>query len=163
MTIKDGNLENRYVYPIAEKLTSQAKEALAAKGLLRDGNDKSNFQSASIAKFKKSKEEFKEEVKDKRYSKLGHLFKIHSWAPVYYDVDNIMAANFDKIDEIATLGAVLYSQNTLGNAIAKFGYSYHNNRHAGHFKFVYTGLYPVFEINTDINGKEISYEMKFIG
>ena len=151
VTLKDGNLENRYVYPIAEKLTSQAKEALAAKGLLRDGNDKSNFQSASIVKFKKSKEEFAKEVKSTRYSRVGHLFKIHSWAPVYYDVDNIMAANFDKIDEIATLGAVLYSQNTLGNAIAKFGYSYHNNRHAGHFKFVYTGLYPVFEINTDIN------------
>lgn len=151
VTLKDGNLENRYVYPIAEKLTSQAKEALAAKGLLRDGNDKSNCQSASIVKFKKSKEEFAKEVKSTRYSRVGHLFKIHSWAPAYYDVDAIMEANFDKIDDVLKLGAVLYTQNTLGNAIGRFGYSYHNKRHAGHMEFIYSGLYPVFDIKADIN------------
>ena len=69
----------------------------------------------------------------------------------YYDIDKIMAMDFDQIEEVLALGVTLYSQNTLGNAISKFGYSYAKGRHAGHFKFAYSGLYPVFEVNADIN------------
>lgn len=154
VVLNNGELENLYVYPVAERLSQQAKEALQKEGMLRGENDKSQGESGSIVKFTKTKDEFAKGLKNQRYSKLGHLFKFHSWAPFYYDIDNLMALNFDKIEEVLTLGVTLYSQNTLGNAISKFGYSYWAGRHAGHLNFVYTGQYPIFEVNADVNTYE---------
>lgn len=151
VVLNNGQLENLYVYPVAERLSQQAKAALEQEGLLRGEEDKSNGESGSIVKFTQTKEEFAKGLKNQRYSKLGHLFKFHSWAPFYYDIDNLMALNFDKIEEVLTLGVTLYSQNTLGNAISKFGYSYWDGRHAGHLNFVYSGQYPIFEVEADIN------------
>ena len=51
-------------------------------------------------------------------------------------------------------------QNRLATGVGEFGYSAHkdpyNNtkwRHSGHFKFTYSGLYPVFEAKIDFNDR----------
>ena len=95
-----------------------------------------------------------------RYRKGAHLFNIHSWAPFYFDVDNIMAFSEDITYEMISLGAAAISQNQLGTAVSRFGYSAHkdpynrsNWRHSGHFKFTYSGWYPVIELSVDFNDR----------
>ncbi|MEA5004912.1 MAG: hypothetical protein VB022_00710 [Rikenellaceae bacterium] len=80
-----------------------------------------------------------------------NLFKIHSWAPFYYNVDKIMNLSFGSIYDVVSPGATLYSQNLLGTAVSMVGYSYSGGFHAGHMSFRYTGWYPVVELSMDYN------------
>ena len=96
----------------------------------------------------------------KKYRKAAHAFHIHSWAPVYVSVDNIMNMSFDHIFQAASLGASAIMQNSLATGVGEFGYSAHKDpydnskwRHSGHFKFTYSGLYPVIEASIDINDR----------
>ena len=96
----------------------------------------------------------------KKYSKIRHLFNIHSWAPVYVSVDNIMNMSFDYIHQAASLGVSGIMQNTLSTGVGEIGYSAHKDpydkskwRHSGHFKFTYSGLYPVIEAKVDFNDR----------
>jgi len=98
--------------------------------------------------------------KPERYRKFPHLMRIHSWAPFYFDVDNIMAFSGEHVYDFVSLGAAALSQNDLGTAISQFGYSAHKDpydkrkwRHSGHFKFTYSGLYPVIEASVDVNDR----------
>lgn len=108
----------------------------------------------------KPSEEGKKQLKDSisnleavHYSKAGHLFHIHSWAPVYYNMDRFSEFSLPEWYRVASPGAVVLSQNSLGTATAMFGYSYHNHFHSGHFNFNYTGLYPAFDFTFDINDR----------
>lgn len=96
----------------------------------------------------------------KRYRKAAHMFNLHSWAPVYVSVNNIMNMSFDKIYQAASLGVSGIMQNRLSTGVGEFGYSAHKDpynrskwRHSGHAKFIYSGLYPVFEFSFDINDR----------
>lgn len=73
----------------------------------------------------------------KKYSKIGHLFNFHSWAPVYIDVDNY---------EVHP-GASLFSQNVLGTAETRLGYDYNSADRTGEYEisFKYLGWYPEIE------------------
>jgi len=85
--------------------------------------------------------------KSKKYSKLGHLFNFHSWAPAYVDVNSY---------EIRP-GVSLFSQNKLGTAETRIGYDYNVADHTGKYKigFSYLGWFP--EITTELSiGKEAS-------
>lgn len=77
----------------------------------------------------------------KHYSKIGHLFNIHSWAPVYISTDN-----YD-----VKPGISLFSQNKLGTSETRLGYEYNWTERTGKYlaNFKYTGLFPV--INTQVN------------
>lgn len=151
----EGNsLVGNYRYRVADELSAQAREALAEKGLLAPQEEMLRRNGTSIVNYSVSEEEYAESVEAQRYSRLGNLFRFHSWAPVYYNVDRIMEFDFDKIYEVASLGATAYSQNTLGTAVTMLGYSYHKGLHAGHFKFKYTGWYPAFQIGADVNAAE---------
>ena len=93
-----------------------------------------------------------------RYRKLPHMFNVHSWAPVYVNVDNIMNMSFGNIWQAASLGVTGIMQNRLSTATGEFGYSAHKDpfneakwRHSGHARFKYSGLYPVFEVSVDVN------------
>ena len=90
----------------------------------------------------------------RRYSKALHLFRIHSWAPIYYNIDNIKKLSYENTYELASLGFTFYSQNSLSTAYTMAGYSWHNGFHSGHFKFTYKGLYPAIEIKSDINDRD---------
>jgi hypothetical protein len=41
----------------------------------------------------------------KRYRKFPHMFNVHSWAPLYVNVNNIMNMSYDYMYDLASLGA----------------------------------------------------------
>ncbi len=127
-------------YPIAEKVTAQEKAIAKSRGISENINI--------------------EISEPKRYRKLPHMFNVHSWAPVYLSVNNIMNMSYDQFWQAASLGATGIIQNRLSTMRGEFGYSAHrdpfNNavwRHSGHVKFTYSGLYPVIEATFDINDR----------
>ncbi len=122
-------------HPIEEMMSTQAKQATSI--IKKDSIDVNN---TSI-------------YPSKRYSKIGHLFRFHSWAPIYYNVDNIMNMSYEKFYDLAAVGLTLYSQNTLGTANTMVGYSYHNGFHSGHLNFRYSGIKPNIELSFDINDR----------
>lgn len=77
----------------------------------------------------------------KKYSKLGHMFNFHSWAPAYVDVNSF---------EIRP-GASFFSQNKLGTAETRVGYDYNVNDRTGKYRlgFNYFGWFP--EITTELS------------
>ncbi len=87
----------------------------------------------------------------KPYRKVLNLFKIHSWAPLYYNVDVIKGLSYENLYSAITPGAIIMSQNSLSTANLIAGYSWSKGFHSGHFKFTYRGLYPVIEYSADIN------------
>lgn len=132
---KISSFSDPYKDPIAEMLSLQAR------------------QSSGIIK-KDTIDSFDTELYPaKKYNKLTHLFRFHSWAPVYYNIDNIRELSYDRYYDLASLGATLYSQNTLGSAVTMLGYSYHGGFHSGHFKFDYKGLTPHIQLTFDINDR----------
>lgn len=119
--VKSINLQSN---PLADKLGSQEK------GI----PDLTNRDSISYL--------------SKKYSKLGHLFNFHSWAPAYVDINSY---------EIRP-GVIFFSQNTLGTAETQIGYDYNATDHTGKYRlsFNYFGLFP--ELNTDLSyGNGVSH------
>ena len=83
----------------------------------------------------------------KHYRKCTNLFNVHSWAPLYYEVD-VHHVNSTELYP----GAVLLSQDLLGNLISSAGYSW-RGYHALHAGFTYKGLYPVIDFRVDYGGQ----------
>lgn len=130
-----------HAYPMADELTRQEK-ALAAADTVSAGGPDFTFTGPA------------------RYRKFPHLMKIHSWAPVYFNIDNLMNLSGEHYYDLLSLGVAALSQNDLGTAVSSFGYSAHKDpydprkwRHSGHFKFTYSGLYPVIEASVDFNDR----------
>lgn len=88
-----------------------------------------------------------------KYRKGIHTFKIHSWAPFYYDVAEAMNSNADDLTTIVKPGAMLLSQNTLNTAIMQAGWYYKKGYHHGKLAFTYKGWFPVFDLTADYGGK----------
>ncbi|HEY3370782.1 MAG TPA: hypothetical protein VGK10_08035 [Prolixibacteraceae bacterium] len=89
----------------------------------------------------------------KKYSKLGHLFNFHSWAPAYIDINSYEMRP----------GVSVFSQNKLGTAQTQIGYDYNVADRTGKYKlaFNYTGLFP--EINTQLSyGNGATYYAQII-
>jgi len=80
----------------------------------------------------------------KPYSKLLHLFNIHSWMPFYYDTESL---EFSTINN----GVQFVSQNKLSTMVSSFGYREKENRSMKEVfaNFTYTGFYPI--IITDVS------------
>ncbi len=95
----------------------------------------------------------------RRYSKI-RFPHIHSWAPVYFNYDNVESVSGDDYYKTASLGATALFQNLLSTGYGMVGYGAHEDphkdgkwRHSGHFKYIFTGLYPVFELSADFNDR----------
>ena len=92
------------------------------------------------------------------YNKLAHLFRVHSWLPVYFQYDSVDDLSLETLTQDAGLGATVFFQNTLGTAWGQAGYQASPTRegwrHAAHASFTYTGLYPVIEAGMDLGGRE---------
>jgi hypothetical protein len=75
----------------------------------------------------------------KKYSKASHLFNLHSWSPVFVDVDNISLKP----------GISLFSQNSLSTMVAEAGYSFDLNEQTGkaNLNLQYRGWYPVVDFD----------------
>ena len=92
------------------------------------------------------------------YAKLAHLFRIHSWLPLYFSYDAVDQLSFETIRQNAGLGATAFWQNDLGSGSGFFGYhaayADGNWRHSAHARMSYTGLYPVIEASLDFNERD---------
>lgn len=84
----------------------------------------------------------------KKYSKITHLFNIHSWAPVSFSVSNMSIHP----------GIMALSQNVLSSTFASAGYDWDYNERLGQFflNLSYQGLFPVFDLKTSY-GKRAGY------
>ena len=83
----------------------------------------------------------------KPYNKWSNLFNIHSWAPLYYEIDTNDPAGTEFYP-----GIVLFSQDLLGNLTSTAGYSWrgYNAFNAG---LTFKGLYPVFDFKINYGGR----------
>lgn len=139
---KKVDITDLYKYPIAEKLTEQELALSEEKEIPKLLED---------VKFSEPQ----------KYRKFPTMFNVHSWAPLYVNVDNIMKMSYDYIYDLASLGTTGIVQNRLSTFRGSFGYSAHkdpndrtNWRHSAHAKLTYSGLYPVFELSVDFNDRE---------
>lgn len=94
----------------------------------------------------------------KPYSKLSHLFKFHSWAPLCIDYDAVESLSLDLNYSSAILGATAFFQNDLGTMGGSVSYGALPEdgkwRHGAHVKMSYSGLYPVIEGSLDYNDRD---------
>jgi hypothetical protein len=100
------------------------------------------------------------EFNPKRYYKASHLFKIHSWAPFFYDVTEVANLQTDDFSTIVKPGAMLISQNSLNTAIAQAGWYYKEGVHHGKLAMSYTGRFPVIDLEVDYGDKAFNLEWK---
>lgn len=89
----------------------------------------------------------------KRYNKALHTFKIHSWAPFYYDVTEAMNTSASDLSTIVKPGAMILSQNTLNTAIMQAGWYYSKGYHHGKLSFTYQGWFPVIDLAANYGSK----------
>ncbi len=107
-----------------------------------------------------SQEEFHAKYKSEKYSRFDGIFNIHSWAPLYYNADELLTSSFEVNDMPVKPGFVVMSQNLTGTLTASAGMSYENGRGAGHLNLTYRELFPVIELSVDANERSfIKYYM----
>lgn len=146
LPIKEVDFFERYHWGTADKLSEQEEAAYAEMSAAPEEGEEISVSEP------------------RRYDKFAHIFNVHSWAPVYFNVDNIMNMSYDHIYDMASVGVAALAQNNLGTAVTNFGYSFHPDddgtvkegyrwRHSGHIKFTYTGLLPVIEATFDVNDR----------
>lgn len=88
----------------------------------------------------------------KPYRRAAHLLDFHSWAPIYYRPEELMAGNLGEVG----LGVSATSQNLLSTAFTTVGYRYGllDGSHTGVLNFKYVGLKPKFEIYTRLGSQD---------
>jgi len=95
------------------------------------------------------------EATPKRYRKIGHGIRLHSWAPLYADYNAISSMSVDNIKNLAHLGAMAFFQNDMSTFYGWVGYQAKlveagkgdgggSWRNVGHLNLTYSGLYPEF-------------------
>lgn len=89
----------------------------------------------------------------RRYRRVPHLLRIHSWAPFYYDVNDILNLDSEDLKAAVKPGITALSQNTLNTTIAQAGWYYWKGYHHGKLSFTYMGWYPVLNVNIDYGGR----------
>lgn len=121
-------------YPIADVLSAQEKE-FAEK------------PAADAAPVKKS------------YSKPANFLHIHSWMPLYVNLQNSSSIDLYTY-ETATLGARAFFQNLTGTVAGSMGVSVHPDPFdedkvatGFHTALTYSGLYPVIDFSLDVGDR----------
>ena len=89
------------------------------------------------------------------YNKFSHLFRFHSWAPMYADPDELKSLQLDNLNTSMSLGATVFTQNSLSTAIGRLSYKYANGFHSGHLAFTYKGWFPVIDVKFSINERNL--------
>ncbi len=88
----------------------------------------------------------------KKYRKISNLFRFHSWAPLYVDLED---PNIEELE--ANPGLMLMSQNLLSTATTILGYEYNlkERDHFLHASFTYSGWYPELTLGIDYGGSPL--------
>lgn len=165
-TLLYGDYDHMGYHPVATAFdTLPRKKASFDQPYLNELADRNAEQAANHVDLLSPEEEVLlrsriDSLESRRYSKLLHGIHIHSWAPVYANVDRLMndiggfdLSNFSNWYEYVAPGATLISQNHLGSLVSVLGYSYHDHHHGAHGYFSYSGLYPKFDLAVDFNGR----------
>ncbi len=85
-----------------------------------------------------------------RYSKLAHLFNIHSWFPFYADIDEL------RSDPTSVRpGLTLLSQNHLSTLVSTAGYEYSYGDHFIHSGITWKGWHPVIDAEITWGGEQL--------
>ena len=143
---------DRYEWKVADFLSRQEKDIADARNI-------APAQNSDIAPASESSDSSSTVISEpRRFRKFPNLFNLHSWAPVYFDYDNISSGSYEDYYSYASVGATALFQNRLSTFTGFLGYSFHPDsfgkwRHSGHVKFTYSGLYPVIEASFDINDR----------
>ncbi|MBP3269289.1 MAG: hypothetical protein J6L98_01285, partial [Bacteroidales bacterium] len=94
----------------------------------------------------------------RRHRKLTPTF--HSWAPIYFDYDDVEGISLDEYYKTSSPGATAIFQNLVGDGYGSIGYGFHQDadledlwRHSAHLRFTYNGLPPVIEFSADIGDR----------
>jgi hypothetical protein len=113
-----------------------------------DNGEQLNLPTAEEAlKVPEPSQHAHENFESRPYRKFTNLFNFHSWAPLYFDLDN------PSIEEIpVSPGVMVFSQNRLSTATTTLGYEYRDRDHFFHAAFTYSGWYPVFKLSYDFGG-----------
>jgi hypothetical protein len=85
------------------------------------------------------------------YRKWKHLFSIHSWMPLYADLEQVQS-------DPASIrpGLTIFSQNHLSTLTASAGYEYSaDKRHIFHSLIKWEGWYPVIESRLDYGSEPV--------
>lgn len=92
--------------------------------------------------------DMREKTPAKRFSPLTHLLSVHSWAPVYYRPDQLMAGNISTF----TVGVSATSQSLLSDAMTTFGLFWLPSGVMGtNLNVKYLGLPIKFEFNARLD------------
>lgn len=90
-------------------------------------------------------------ISSRRYSKILHLFNVHSWLPLYFDYLNPeLPSNPEQLP--VSPGISLISQNRLSTAVSQVGYEYRDGTHLFHSGIKLKGRYPVLNLYFDYGG-----------
>ncbi|MFN8207433.1 MAG: hypothetical protein U0T82_08500 [Bacteroidales bacterium] len=85
------------------------------------------------------------------YRKAAHLFRLHSWLPLYANYDALQVG-----DPEIYPGFTLLSQNTLGTAFSTLAYAHKNGNPYLESTFTYKGLFPIFELGYRFGDSQMS-------
>jgi len=85
----------------------------------------------------------------KNYSKLGHLFNLHSWAPVF----------IDGLEQEGDIGISVASQNKLSTLLTTVGYKKEEGYKNGQFymNLSYQGWFPIIDSKLTVGNRESQY------
>lgn len=122
--------------------------------------DRLSAQEAEIARIYGRPEEEESVVSEpRRYSKLAHAIKVHSWAPLFIDYDELANVSGESLHIPVGLGATAFFQNDLNTLYGYAAYGFNPGfmqddgmpLHTGLVNIKYRGLYPIFEGKFGIN------------
>ena len=115
-------------FPLAESLSDQLAEKL-------------NPDTTNLDRF---------EVKN--YSKIGHLFNFHSWAPVF----------IDGLEQKADIGLSVASQNKLSTMLTTVGYKKEQGYNNGQFyvNLSYQGMFPIVDSKLTFGKQQARYRTR---
>lgn len=97
--------------------------------------------------------------KAESYEKSVHLFKFHSWLPLYVDEDVVSSMSFEEISTSFTLGATVFFQNDLESSYGQIGVeAFGGTMPALHLQWVYSEGVPVFEFRFSAGGRNAMFQ-----
>jgi hypothetical protein len=84
----------------------------------------------------------------KPYNKTFSIFNLHSFLPLYVDLDEV-TSDYSSVKP----GATLFSQNLLGSVISWAGLEYSEKNFKLHSEIEFKGKYPVLKARVDYGGQ----------
>ncbi len=144
------SFDSPYRFPMAEVMAGQTEKAFKANGVA----ERTAIMKDTLDIFNTKK------YPAKKYNKVLNSICIHSWAPLYYNIDNILSFSGEHFTHLASLGATVLSQNMLGTTVMGLSYGYIKDVNTG--KYFHSGHFNLdtriwgnlkLEFNFDVNNR----------